>query len=133
MVMTKLNWKKIISHRNFWTASGVSGSSYTTDGPVRDFTRGDPDGVVHYPVHYLSSVGRSLEPPAATLAEAKALAQVDNIRLHRARRKEQSVPRYADFLSTSESRNCPPPAKALKTRENEMRMVGAQGFEPWTR
>ena len=88
----KSDWKKIICDRpNLCTASGVGGSIYTIDGPVRDFTRGDPDGVVHHPVHYLSSprskprMGRYLEPPAATLAKAKALAQADNIGQHRAR------------------------------------------------
>jgi hypothetical protein len=105
--MTKLNWKKIICDRpNFWTASGVGGGRYMIDGPVRDFTRGDPDGVVHYPVHHLSGhrskprMGRYLEPPAATLAKAKALTQADNIRLHRARKAKALA---QAILSTTES------------------------------
>jgi hypothetical protein len=74
-----------------WTAKASRGVGGHYDvGPlVSDYTQGR-NGLLHYPVFYLSGrrskphrMGRYLEPLAATLAQAMALAQADNDKIKR--------------------------------------------------
>ena len=96
--MTKLKWEEEDCGYVHWTAKASRGVGRHYDvGPLTsDYTQGR-NGLLHYPVFYLSGrrskpcrMGRYLEPLAATIDEAMALAQADNDQLKAARRVRRS-------------------------------------------